>query len=214
MTHSLHRDGNNESLHDDYVMLVLVSPDRAGDPDVKRGMAEVWDILASRSQDLANFGTIRGGGRHRKSIEDFKEQGGFMIHAVFKDKGGMESALHEIKERRLGLSVTVSGLYKEVGQACAGMGLTPHTVQYSLGVLGKTDLLPDENVLEIMTMCGHAMVSPRLLQHLLNRVRSNKMSHRDAALELSRQCECGIFNPERAERLLRNMTCACPSTEP
>ena len=137
-----------------------------------------------------------------------------MIHAVFKDREGMTSALSEIKERGLGLSVTVSGLYKEVGQACADMGLTPHTVQYSLGVMGKADLLPEENVPEITTMYGHAMVSPRLLQHLLNRIRSNKMSHRDAALELSRQCECGIFNPERAERLMRNMTCVCPSTGP
>ncbi len=213
MTHSLHRSGTSESLHDDYVMLILTSPDRAGDPDVKRHMKEVWDILASRSRDLANFGTIRGGGRHRKSIEDFKEQGGFMIHAVFKDRQSMESCLREIKERGLGLSVTVSGLHKEVGQTCADIGLTPHTVQYSLGVLGKTDLLPDADVLEITTMCGHAMVSPRLLKHLLRRVRSNKLSRRDAAIELSRQCECGIFNPDRAERLLRRMA-SVPSGEP
>ena len=128
-----------------------------------------------------------------------------MIHAVFRDRKGMEAALREIKERDFNVSVTVSGLHKEAARTCRSIGLTPHTVQYSLGVLGDTRLLPDEKVLEVTTMCGHAMVSPHLLAHLLKRVRQNKVSYGDAALELSRQCECGIFNPDRAERLLREM---------
>ncbi len=206
MTHSLHRDGNSHGLRDDYVMLILTGFDRANDPEVKAQMREVWDILAFRAGDLANFGTIRGGGRHQKSIKDFKDQGGFMIHAVFKEKEAMVACLREIKERDLDLSVTVSGLCNEVDEACRGIGLAPHTVQYSLGVLGKTELLPDERVLEVTTMCGHAMVSPHLLNHLLNKVRRKKLSYREASLELSRQCECGIFNPDRAERLLREMT--------
>jgi hypothetical protein len=205
MTHSLHRNGTSESLGDDYVMLVLTGFDRASDPEVKREMREVWDILASREEDLANFGTIRGGGRHRKTIADFKEQGGFMIHAVFKNRKGLEKALGEIMARRLSLSVTVSGLHKEAGETCRALGLTPHTVQYSLGVMEKIGLLPDEKVLEVTTMCGHAMVSPHLLTHLLQRVKNGRLSYRDASLELSRQCECGIFNPDRAERLLRQM---------
>jgi hypothetical protein len=49
MTHSLHRDGDSQGLQDDYVMLVLTGLDRAGDPEVKRQMQEVWDILASRT---------------------------------------------------------------------------------------------------------------------------------------------------------------------
>jgi hypothetical protein len=128
-----------------------------------------------------------------------------MIHAVFKDREGMEACLAEIKEREFDLSVTVSGLYKEVGRTCRDIGLVPHTVQYSFGVLGKTGLLPDKKALEIVTMCGHAMVSPHLLAHLLTRIEKKKISYRDAATELSRQCECGIFNPDRAERLLREM---------
>jgi hypothetical protein len=205
MTHSLHRDGDSQGLRDDYVMLVLTGFDRAGDPEVKRQMREVWDILASRTGDLSNFGIIRGGGRHTKSIEDFKEQGSFMIHAVFKDREGMEACLREIKERGFGLSVTVSGLHKEVGKTCRNIGLAPHTVQYSLGIHGRTGLLPDEKILEVTTMCGHAMVSPHLLSHLLKKIRLKKLSYREASLELSRQCECGIFNPDRAERLLREM---------
>jgi hypothetical protein len=49
------------------------------------------------------------------------------------------------------------------------------------------------------------MVSPHLLSHLLDRVRRRKLCYPEASLELSRQYECGIFNPDRAERLLKEM---------
>jgi hypothetical protein len=205
MSHSLHRRGNVENLHDDYVMLIMCSPDKTNDPDIKSKLREAWDVLSSFEADLTNFGSVRGGGRHRKSIKDFKEDGKFLVHAVFKDRDVMKACLNKLKSKDLGLSVTVSGLFEEVKGACHEIGLVPHTVQYSLGIAGKTELLPDEKTLEITTMCGHAMVSPNLLAHLIKKVRSAKMTHADAALELSRQCECGIFNPARAERLLKQM---------
>jgi hypothetical protein len=205
MSHSLHRCGNADSFHDDYVMLIMTSPDRANDPDVKGKMQEAWDVLSSFAADLTNYGAVRGGGRHRKGIKEFKEEVKFLIHAVFKDRDVMKACLKEIKNKDLGLSVTVSGHFDEVKGACQEIGLVPHTVQYSLGVVGKTELLPDEKVLEITTMCGHAMVSPNLLLHLVKKIEAGKLTHAEAALELSRQCECGIFNPARAERLLRQM---------
>ena len=205
MSHSLHRRGNADSLRDDYVMLIMTSPDRANDPDVKGKMQEAWDVLSSFAADLTNFGAVRGGGRHRKSIKEFREEGKFLIHAVFRDRNVMKACFKELKNRDLGLSVTVSGHFDEVKGACQEIGLVPHTVQYSLGAVGKTELLPDEKVLEITTMCGHAMVSPNLLLHLVKKIEGGKLTHAEAALELSRQCECGIFNPARAERLLRQM---------
>ena len=205
MSHSLHRRGTVENLHDDYVMLIMCSPDKANDPDVKSRLREAWDVVSSFEADLTNFGSVRGGGRHRKRINDFKEEGKFLIHAVFKDRDVMKACLSELKSKDLGLSVTVSGLFEEVKGACREIGLVPHTVQCSLGAVGKTEKLPDEKALEITTMCGHAMVSPNLLAHLIKKIGSGKMAHADAALELSRQCECGIFNPARAERLLKQM---------
>jgi hypothetical protein len=205
MTHSLHRHGNVGSLCDDYVMLISTSPDRMKDPDVKGTMRGIWDILSSYGSNLTNFGAIRGGGRHRKSFKDFQEQDKFLIHAVFKDRATMKACLEEIKNNDLGLSVSVSGLFDEVKMTCHETGLTPHTVQYSLGITGKTELLPDEKVLQISTMCGHGMVSPNLLAHLIKKIGTGKLTFGEAALELSCQCECGIFNPARAERLLREM---------
>jgi len=55
-------------------------------------------------------------------------------------------------------------------------------------------------------MCGHAMVSPNLITHLLTEIDEGKIAYEEAAKELSRMCDCGIFNPYRAEKLLRKMT--------
>jgi hypothetical protein len=205
MSHSLYRRGNARSLHDDYVVLVLTSVDRMKDPEVRAAMREAWQIFSSYAENLTNFGAIRGGGRHKKTMAEFREEDKFLIHAVFRDRETMKTCLEEMKRKNLGLSVAVSGFFDEVNKTCQELGLTPHTVQYSLGISGKTDLLPDEKVLEITTMCGHAMVSPNLLAHLVEKIGRKKLTHAEAALELSRQCECGIFNPARAERLLRDM---------
>jgi hypothetical protein len=43
-------------------------------------------------------------------------------------------------------------LWIAIGIAIA---LSPHTVEHSLSVHGKTERLPDENILEINMMCGY-----------------------------------------------------------
>ena len=54
-------------------------------------------------------------------------------------------------------------------------------------------------------MCGHGLVSARLVEELLKRVEKGELSTAEAALDLSARCECGIFNPFRAEKLIRKL---------
>lgn len=205
MTHSLHRKGEAEDLSDDYVMIVMAGRDRIKNEAVRERMRAVWDVLTRHEASLANYGTIRGGGRHRKPMETYRGSDAMMVHAVFKAKEPLQACLRELKERDLGISVAVSGCDERVREACAEIGLAPHTVQHSLGVLGRTEKLPDEHVLEVATMCGHAMVSPRLVAHVVDRIDKGKMTYEEGAARLSTMCDCGVFNPHRAERLLREM---------
>ena len=80
-----------------------------------------------------------------------------------------------------------------------------HTVEHSLGIHGNTEKLPDEGILEITTMCGHALVSASLVTHLADQIKSGDMDYKAASTELSRGCACGIFNPYRAEKLLEKV---------
>lgn len=201
----MYRRVNAESLCDDYVMLIMSRPDMMDQENVKKKMAALWDIISHYELDLTNFGTVRGGGRHKKSIEAFKKMNGFLIHAVFKDQQSLKACLQEIKDRDLGVSVAISGCLEETRKICAGVDLPVHTVQYSLGIHGKQEKLPDKKVLDIATMCGHAMVSTHLITDLIGKIGKGKITHAKAADTLSRMCDCGIFNPHRAERLLRKM---------
>jgi len=92
-------------------------------------------------------------------------------------------------------------LYKETGKTCAETGLSPHTVNLSLGIHGNIRRLPEKNVLEIHTMCGHAMVSSRLILHMVEQIKEGRTTCKNAAKELSRMCDCGIsirIEPKRS----------------
>jgi hypothetical protein len=206
LTHSLHRRGAVEDLHEDFIMLFLLS--RIKPQGTFETMRQIWEVLSHYEHHLVNFGTPtpnRDGGELH-NLEQLKTSlDSRMIMAVFKDRETLTNCLKEIRERNFGISLVISGLYKEIGKTCAETGLSPHTVNLSLGIHGNTQRLPDENVLEIHTMCGHAMVSSRLILHLVEQIKKGRTTCGKAAKELSRMCDCGIFNTYRAEKILQRM---------
>lgn len=207
MTHTLHRQGSIEDLTEDYVMLFLLS--RMKPQGTSETMKQIWGVLSGFEHKLVNFGNHHpnwGGGDLYKMEDLKKSDNSRMIMAVFQDRETLTNCLKEIKERNFGISVVISGLYKEIGKTCAETGLKPHTVNVSLGIHGNTKKLPDKNVLEIHTMCGHAMVSSNLILHMVENIKTGHTTHEAAAKELSRMCDCGIFSTYRAERILRKMT--------
>ena len=51
----------------------------------------------------------------------------------------------------------------------------------------------------------HAMVAPNLIRVFVEDIKRGKINTKAAGKKLSRQCECGIFNPIRAAELLKAM---------
>jgi hypothetical protein len=126
-----------------------------------------------------------------------------ITHAVFTDCDTMKKYLQDLKDANLGLSVVVSGPLQYVFQCAKEVGLKPHTVQFSLGTFGNLDLLPPEEILEVSTMCGHALVSSMLVKKLAIDVNAGKITAEQAGRELGKQCVCGVFNPARAAELIK-----------
>lgn len=204
MTHSLHRRGSPVELCRDYVVLVM--PARGINLEGSEPtMQKVWEIISHHARGLANYGNLTEGNSHRISLEALQQGQTRLAHAVFTDRRALKDCLAELKEAELGPSVVISGLYEDSERLCEELGLKPHTVNLSLGVHGRTEKLPPAPVLEITTMCGHAMVAPGLVKLKVAELRRGETSLQEAAVELSRQCECGIFNPRRAEDLLRRL---------
>jgi len=206
MTHTLHRVGPLESLKDDYVVMLMSSKfvNREGSgPKFRRFLRMAWDHGAIKIGD-AGLGNEYYQGGVDKVMENTCERS-VVVHAVFNDAETVAKFLKAVKEENFGLSVIVSGLFDEVKGICQKTGLEMHTVNQSLGRWGRTDKLPSSEILEINTMCGHGMVTLNLIQEVIGDVKKGRCTPEEGAERLFRPCQCGIFNPHRAARLLRSM---------
>jgi len=201
MTHTLHRQGTRESLSRDYPLVAVAAHgfnDKGAGPKLGKFLEICW------RHGAVNLGDMKQGSVFShdadgiiKNVSDTT-----IVECVFDDLGKVEAVLRELKEADIGMPVVVSGFIESVRECCKKVGLEIHTVAQSLGVWGKTSLLPRKEVLEITTMCGHAMVSPNLVEKMIEDIKKGKMSAKKAAEKLTKPCECGIFNPTRAAELL------------
>jgi len=169
-------------------------------------MRQIWKIISKYDAYLTNYGNLDHGISHEVTFDKFVcgEENQY-AHAVFNNQNALKECLRELKRRDFGLSVVVSGLFDEVQKICEDIEIIPHTVEYSLGVHGKKGMLPEDKILEITTMCGHHLVAPNLVKHMVKKIQEGEIRSSEAAVELSRQCRCGIFNPERAQIILEEM---------
>ncbi len=205
MTHTLHRTGDPESLSEDYPMLAIRAKG-FNDAGNDWRLRKILEIAARHS--IVNFSDDKTGSMFTASLDEIlhSDQTDLpMVQMVFTNMEDMTRFMEDVKEADLGISVVASGLFQEVFTCCKKAGLQPHSVHYSLGVHGRVDLLPPKEVLELTTMCGHALVSRHLVMKLVAAIKAGKETGSSAAEKLARDCICGIFNPVRAARILETM---------
>ena len=205
MTHTLHRIGSDDTLAEDYVVLVMPSKDinhEGSAIKLKRFFELALKNKPVKIGDARLGNEYHQGGRD-KMIANVEDRA--VIHAVFKDQESLVAMLKDLKAEELGLSVVVSGLFDKVRKCCKSSGLEAHTINQSLGRWGKTERLPADDILEINTMCGHGMVTSNLIGKIVQDVKEKKLSPEEGAEELFKPCMCGIFNPFRAANLLKKM---------
>jgi hypothetical protein len=126
------------------------------------------------------------------------------VAAVFDSRDKAEACLRDLIDADLGLSVNVSASVEGAKDIAAACSIGRHSVEYSLGLEDPQDLLPEGKVLELTTMCGHGMVAASLARKMIDMVRQGRRSPDDAARTMARFCPCGVYNPARAKRLLRD----------
>lgn len=205
MTHSNHRRGDRESLEEDYV--ILVRGDLRSRPDKAR--KAVWILADHNPAGLIKRRT----GKPLRYMRNWKEgmelkelvkdpEPPIYVAGVYMRKKDVEGCIKDLAEANLGFSIVVSGIYDDVFDICKKVGTGPHTVNMSMETIGRTELLPEDKILEITTMCGHSLVSQYLVRHLIDRVRKGKMTAEEAGLELGKQCVCNFFNPVRAAKII------------
>lgn len=204
MTHSLHRRGDVDSLVHDFVWQPYPAQN-INDKNLSEKFSAIIDIV----EDLGsiNWGDIKTGPKVSFDTEKIKDKltQKSRVRGVFTEKAQVVEFLKRMKKLDTGLSLVVSGITEDVLDACYEAGLKPHSINLSLGIWGKKELLPPEEILEVTTMCGHHMVSANMVKLVAEKVKKGLMAPKEGGENLARQCPCGIFNPERTSMLLKGM---------
>ncbi len=205
MTHSLHRSGDIESQKTDYVWFMYQTKG-INDVDIKPKALEF--IAVAEAVGSENWGDVKTGPKLRYPIEEIKDNisDKSRIRGIFTKKEQVVQFLKQIKEKDLGMSVIITGVLSEVIPACKEAGVTPHSINYSLGVWGKKDNLPGETTLSITTMCGHHMIPPKFVDHVMKQVKKEKLTPEEGAKKLAEFCYCGIFNHVRCANIIKDQT--------
>lgn len=202
MTHSLHRSGDIESQKKDFVWLMY--PKKGlNDKNCKDKALEF--IAMAEAVGSENWGDVKTGPVLKFPAAEIKQKltDKSRIRGVFTKREQVITFLKQAKAKDMGLSVIISGVLSEIIPCCQAAGVTPHSINYSLGVWGKKELLPDETTLAMTTMCGHHMIAPKFVQYVRDQVKAKKLTPEAGALQLATFCYCGIFNQVRCADILR-----------
>jgi len=218
MTNTLHRFGAPETFQDDFIVFGMAA---RGINDHGAHLKLTQFLRLAMKHHPVNVGNALKGGMYRASEnlsplvhwhrsgtvnpEDVVkgiDESTTLVAVVFDAPDNLEAFLVELRKADLGISVNVSSLTDKARECCQHAGITRHSVGYSLGFHGDLNLLPNNQVLELSTMCGHGMVSHNFSKKMIDLVKEGRREPREAAACLARFCTCGVFNPVRAERIL------------
>jgi hypothetical protein len=97
----------------------------------------------------------------------------------------------------------LSGVIDHIREIAKEVGISPHTINLSLGIHGRTDLLAQADIREFTTMCGHGVVSPLRVRDIIRRVKTGKVTEWEGSIILAEPCVCGVYNPYRSVELLK-----------
>jgi hypothetical protein len=219
MTNTLHRYGDSESFYDDFIIFATPSHgnnDRDSVPKLKAFLEMALPFNPVNLGDPAHGGALRPSRKlttlsnwkrdmtpdFRAVIDGINEPAS--VAAIFDNQEAAEKFLKAVVEADLGLSVNVSTSIEGAEDCCRYAGITRHSVGYSLGFEGSTEKLPNTQVLKLMTMCGHGMVSSNLARKMIDWVKEGRRTPSQAVTYMARFCSCGVFNPVRAKRILED----------
>ncbi len=206
MTHSLHREGPLDLLNREYILFIYPARgfnyDGSG-PKVRR----LAELLYTHEPANMLVSTLRrnlySGVKPEEWYQSVKD--GAKIYCVFSDREKLKRALIRIKEMDEGISVMVSGVIDRVREVAEEVGLSPHTMNISLGFHGNKERVPPADLRQFTTMCGHGMVSPRLVRDVIRRIKTEKLDFWNGSILLAGPCTCGIFNPYRSAEMLSHL---------
>jgi len=202
MTHTLHRIGNLDTLNDDLIFLSMSAKEFPNEKGSREKMRKTLEI--AQKHNPVNLGDMQTGTILSTTIDEImkKIKDTSIVHAVFANQENATAFAKEVREAELGISLVCSAPFGIAWKIADKAGCIGHTIEYSGGIWGKIEKLPAPEVMQFTTMCGHGMISRYLVEDVIKRVKAGKISAKKGSIEIGKQCCCGIYNPDRGEKIL------------
>jgi hypothetical protein len=193
-----------ENLGDDYIFVVRCERE-INYTNSRFKLLKIYEIF--RDNNVVNYGNPKTGSILTLSESELDEgiKDGAPINGVFRSIQDVRNVIKGFIDNDFGLSVVISGLYDDIQGCCGKLKIKPHTVNNSLGIWGRTELLPEKEYLEMTTMCGHGLIGVGLIKDVMEQIKKSRISLEEGALNLGKGCICGAFNTERAQKLLHKL---------
>lgn len=219
MTNTLHRFGEAATFYDDYVVFAIPSRgknDKGCLPKLKEFLRMAVSFKPVNLGDASHGGALRPSREmsptshwNRDITPDFEAvingvDTPTTVAAVFDNRVNAEEFVKAVKKADLGLCINISTSIDGAEQCCSAAGIPRHSVGYSLGFEGKTEKLPNTQVLMLSTMCGHGMISHSMAKKMIDWVKEGRRTPEEAVTYMARFCSCGVYNPSRAKRILED----------
>ena len=204
MSHTLHRQGTKEALQHDFIVLSRAT--RGINYDGSKEKLRDFVKLAFKHNPV-NLGSRKTGMLLKTAEADMVERtkDGTSSNAVFASMEDACGFIKDLQKDDFDLSVVCTGNEDAVRQICDECGLKFHSANFSLGVYGRTDLLPRPEILEITTMCGHHLLSPYLVEDVAAKIKRGVLPLDKGAEMLVYPCVCACVNLERVKECLRKI---------
>ncbi len=220
MTHTLHRIGEEKDFENDIVVMMMAA--KGFNKEGSAGKKKEYLKIAFKYNPV-NYGEgvklylpdkLNGKDEHYLEYIISNINDDSTPVAVFDNIENVKGLIKELKEKNLGLSVVISTSIKNVNEIMQSPEINQKIFALEQRVLKEGDnvgiyadiyLLPPKDVVKLHSMCGHGMISYSLIERVINDTKLGRIDAKTGAEILSRPCSCGIFNKEKAEKILEKI---------
>ena len=210
MTNTLHRFGDAHSFRDDYVVFAIASRgknDENSVPKLKKFLEIALQFKPVNLGDARHGGALRPS-RSMKPLSHWNRDNTPDFQTVIDGFDTTDHGRRRVRQPRSRRGFRQGGargrsrpehqhldVHRRRRACCDAAGIPATASATRSGFEGKTEHLPNSDVLTLSTMCGHGMVSMSLAKKMIDWVKEGRRTPEQASVVLTRFCSCGVFNP-------------------
>jgi hypothetical protein len=199
MTHTSQRRGLDPSRPGEELIVLAITPSATRS---REGIREAVNELAAKMLEHGRDHWPQWTVDRLAAIPNGSFPGTLAV--AFTDVKRVENLLNDLKqewlprnrEKGYPISIVLTGLTDDAHTICEKTGFKENTYLHSLGFFGRTEGLPSEDEMCLITMCGHGLIARNRIKDLLGSIRSGELTPEQSAADIALPTFARLTNRE------------------